>query len=167
MERNTAYYRAKGIDSSVSSMKSIVFPYGVRFQEDSRIAVFPAAEAYIQGSRSSETLYGIFLIDSGATVSILPAGDAELLGIQLTNGKKTVVRGLGATDFFGYRHVITCTFEHSTLRLPVVFIDHPATLRILGREGLFEKYLIMFDESKRRTLFLNPKERARINKLVS
>ena len=147
-------------------MKNIVFPYGIRFQEDTRMAVFPAAEARIQGSRSSETLYSIFLIDSGATVSVLPAGDAELLGIPLTKGRRTVVRGLGATDFLGYRHVITCTFERATIRLPVVFIDHPATLRILGREGLFEKYLIVFDESKRRTLFLNPKERTHIDKLV-
>lgn len=167
MERNIAYYRAKGVDSSISPMKSIVFPYGIRFQEDNKIAVFPAAKAHIRGSQSSETLYGIFLIDSGATMSVLPVSDAELLGIKLSNGKKTVVRGLGATDFLGYRHVITCTFEHSTLRLPVVFIDHPATLRILGREGLFEKYLIVFDELKRRTLFLDPKERTRINKLVS
>lgn len=167
MERNIAYHCAERIDGAISSMKSIVFRYGIRFQEDSRIAVFPAAEARIQGSRSSETLYGIFLIDSGAAVSVLPVGDAELLGIRLTKGRRTVVRGLGATDFLGYRHVITYTFEHTAIRLPVVFIDHPATLRILGREGLFEKYLIVFDESKHRTLFLSPKERIHIDKLVS
>ncbi|TSC73545.1 MAG: hypothetical protein G01um101470_24 [Parcubacteria group bacterium Gr01-1014_70] len=166
MEGNIAYHGAERIDSGVSFMKNIVFPYGIRFQEDSRMALFPAAEARIRGSRSSETLYGIFLIDSGATVSVLPAGDAELLGISLTKGIRTVVRGLGATDFFGYRHVITCLFEHVAIRLPVVFIDHPATLRILGREGLFEKYLIVFDELKHRTLFLNPKERTHINKLI-
>ena len=166
MERNTTYHRAEGINGGVSFMKNIVFPYGIRFQEDSRMAVFPAAEAHIQGSRSSETLYGVFLIDSGATVSVLPAGDAELLGIRLAKGKRTVVRGLGATDFLGYRHMITCTFEHAVIRLPVVFIDHPATLRILGREGLFEKYLIVFDELKHRTFFLNPKERTHIDKLV-
>lgn len=146
-------------------MKNILFPYGIRFQEDGKIAVFPAAEARIQGG-TSESLLATFLVDSGATISILPAGDAEVLGIDLTKGVKIVIRGLGATDFFGFRHIVSCDIEGHTVKLPVVFIDHPATLRIFGREGLFDKFLIVFDEQKQRTLFLDSKARTHIDKLL-
>lgn len=146
-------------------MKSIVFPYGIRFKEDGKIAVFPAIEARIKGN-TSESLLGTFLIDSGATVSVLPAGDADVLGIDLWNGTKITIRGLGATDFLGFRHTVTCEIGIYDIKLPVVFIDNPATLRILGREGLFDKFLIMFDEEKQCTLFLNPKMRSAIGSLL-
>ena len=166
MARNTSYHRSEGTDGGLSLMKSIISPYGIRFQEDGKMGVFPAIDAHIRGKQTSETLYGVFLIDSGATVSVLPASDAEMLGIQLTKGAKTIIRGLGATDFFGYRHMITCMLGVYTISLPVVFIDHPATLRILGREGLFDKFLILFDEKKRRTIFLSPNQRKHIDGLV-
>ena len=146
-------------------MKSILFPYGIRFQEDGKIAVFPAAEARIKGI-TDESLLGTFLIDTGATISVLPAGDAEVLGINLQKSTKIVIRGLGATDFLGFRHTVFCEIGKYTIKLPVVFIDHPATLRILGREGLFEKFLIVFDEQKQRTLFFDSNARAYIDKLA-
>ena len=165
MARNPFSHRASRLDSGLSAMKNIIFPYGIRFQEDGKIAVFPAAQARIKSS-TSESLLGTFLIDSGATISVLPAGDAEVLGIDLQKGTKIVIRGLGATDFLGYRHVIQCEIQKRTLKLPVVFVDHPATLRIFGREGLFKKFIIVFDEQKQRTLFLDPNMRICIEKLL-
>ena len=147
-------------------MKSIVFPYGIRFQEDGKIATFPAAQGRLRGEQPAETIYGVFLIDSGATTSVLPASDAEVLGVRLHKGTKVVVRGIGATDYVGYKHTVICILETGSFNLPVVFIDHPATLRVFGREGLFDKFLILFDELKQRTIFLSPGERKNINTLI-
>ena len=147
-------------------MNTIVFPYGIQFHEGGKMMLFPAAEARIMSKHNAEPLHSVFLIDSGATVSVLPAGDADVLGIELHKGKRTIVRCLGATDFFGFRHIVTCKFQNYTFKLPVIFVDNPATLRIFGREGLFEKFIVLFDESKHRTIFLSPKERKHINALL-
>lgn len=148
-------------------MKSIVFPYGIRFQEDGKITVFPVAEARIKSMHTaSESLFSMFLIDSGATVSVVPAEDAEVLGIDIQKGIKIIVRGLGKTDFVGYQHTVLCEIETHTMKIPIVFIDNPATLRIFGRDGLFDKFLIIFDEEKKRTLFLDSKKRNAIDKLL-
>jgi hypothetical protein len=35
-----------------------------------------------------------------------------------------------------------------------VFIDHPDVPRILGRDGVFSRFIIMFGEMRRRVAFL-------------
>ena len=65
-----------------------LFSYGIRLRQDRRIELFPAAELLIQGQRS-QGIRATSHIDSGATISVLPASDANALGIALRRGKKT------------------------------------------------------------------------------
>ena len=68
-------------------MSHFIFPYGIRFQEDGRIHVFPAAELVILGKRG-RGIRALFHLDSGATTSMLPASDATALGLTMRTGKK-------------------------------------------------------------------------------
>jgi hypothetical protein len=64
-----------------------IFPYAIRFLHDRRIELLPAAELLITGRRK-QGMRATFHIDSGATVSVLPASDAKALGIPPAQGQE-------------------------------------------------------------------------------
>lgn len=129
-----------------------IFPYGARFLEDGRIETFPAADISVVG-RHGRGIRALFHIDSGATTSVLPARDAQTLGVRLKAGKRMLARGLGDVVLPGYRHTIAFQFNQFTVRAPAIFIEHDAVPRILGREGVFPRFGVLFDESRRRAGF--------------
>ena len=81
-------------------MSVLVLSYGIRFREDGRLETFPITEIVLFG-RNKKEVGGVYLIDSGATTSIAPAHDAMLLDIALSRGRKTIIRGIGETQFTG------------------------------------------------------------------
>jgi hypothetical protein len=131
-----------------------IFPYGIRFREDRQIELFPAAKLLIEG-RASRGLRAVLHIDSGATMSVLPASDASQLGIRLSTGKKILVKGVSGEFLTGYRHTVRVHVGNETLNIPVVFVEHPYVPAILGREGVFTSFAIVFDEAKRRVAFMD------------
>ncbi|TSC78106.1 MAG: hypothetical protein G01um101433_393 [Parcubacteria group bacterium Gr01-1014_33] len=146
-------------------MSRFVFPYGIQFREDSRIEVFPAAELFILGN-GGRGIRALFHVDSGATTSVLPASDAAELGIHVAGGKRLIVRGIFAEEFFGYRHNVKAEFNGFRLHIPMIFVDAHVP-PILGREGVFSRSGILFDEVKRKIAFLEEwSERKSINTLV-
>jgi hypothetical protein len=148
-------------------MSTFVLPYGILFREDGRLETQPIVEVALFG-RNKKEIHGIYLLDSGATISIAPSHDAALLNITLARGRKTIVRGIGKTEFLGYRHIVRCALKTTVFRIPVVFIDDPSAPRILGREGFFERFGILFDEPKHRTALLETRdERKHINAIFS
>lgn len=147
-------------------MSRFIFPYGIRFRENGKIETFPAVEIFIFGKRKERGIKAIFYLDSGATISILPGGDAEVLDIDIEEGEKILVRGIFGKALPGYRHLVTSQFNGLELRLPVVFLKSKSVPRILGRAGVFNHFGILFDELKQRTLFLEAeKERKTIDSL--
>ncbi len=87
-------------------MSRFGFPYGIRFQENGRLELFPAIEILVIGPEK-KGIRALFHIDSGATTSILPKSDAGVLGIDVKVGKKMIVRGISSETLTGYRHLIT------------------------------------------------------------
>ena len=135
-------------------MSALILPYGIRFREDSRLEAFPAAEVFVLGA-GGKGIRAVFHIDSGATISIAPASDASVLGIDLAAGSRIVIRGVGDERFEGYRHNLRLKIgEGVVIKAPVVLVEHQGIPRILGREGIFPQFGILFDESKHRTAFL-------------
>lgn len=141
-------------------MSRHLFPYGIRFREDTRIEVFPAIELNVLGKKG-RGITAVFHIDSGATTSALPTSDADALGINLREGKKTIVRGVSDKGLIGYRHTVTVAFRNIKLQVPVIFAPLSSFPRILGREGIFTKFGIIFDEARQRTGFLDAKKERR------
>jgi len=148
-------------------MSRSVFPYGIRFQEDGRVEIFPMAELDILG-KDHAGIRAAFHIDSGATTSALPASDGEALGLLVEKGKEVRVRGILGDTQKGYMHEVTVRFAERAFRIPVIFVQDAAMPRILGRQGVFSRFAILFDEAKRRTAFLEAKmERKTIDELLS
>lgn len=147
-------------------MSRHVFPYGIKFREDSRIETFPAVELSILG-RGGKGIRAILHIDSGATMSTLPLGDADVLGLDVRKSKKMLVRGITGDAVGGYRHTVAVVFEGTRVAVPVLFAELESFPRILGREGVFKKFGIIFDEMRQRTGFLDiRKERKALDEVL-
>lgn len=146
--------RAEGAYGCLQDMSAFVFPYGIRFQEDGRLDVFPALEVDILG-RGNRGIHSVFIIDSGATTSLIPRGDADLLGIRISAGKKSIIRGVGDFVFVGYVHLLRIRLAGKVFRVPFIIADRLDCPRILGREGIFSRFGIFFHEAGRRTAFLD------------
>ena len=142
-------------------MRRFVFPYGIRFQEDGHIGIFPAAEIFVLGN-GGKGIRTLFHIDSGAPTTLLSASDAGALGIDIHSGKKILVRGISGEPLLGYTHVVRMQFNGIVLKVPVIFIERATVPRVLGREGIFSRFCIVFDEAKRRILFLENKKEQKI-----
>ena len=142
--------------------KAAIFPYGISLKENGKLSIFPAAEVSFSIPKG-ERVSLIFLIDSGATVSALPVSDADVLGISLNNSRAATIQGVDGGVVFGRSMEVIANLGSEKLKLPVIFLKDDSIPRILGREGVFNRFSIVFEEEKRRTVFLASKSKEAIS----
>lgn len=137
--------------------KSCLFPYGISLHDSGRIRVSPIAHVGIE-NRHKEWNTFILLIDSGATISALPISDAALLGIDAKQGEYITIMGIGGVPLYGWLHKVQIILGENKLVIPMAFLDEQEAPRVLGRAGIFEKFLVIFEESKHRTGLIGKQE---------
>lgn len=136
--------------------KPTVFPYGITLQEGGRIDLFPAAEVWFP--HTGDGWFSLFLvIDSGASISALPRSDAVAFGIEAEGGIPLTVSGIGGAPVSGWKHDLSIRLGTQNLLIPIVFLDHPLAPRVLGRKGIFDRFLVLFDEKERQSGFIGTK----------
>jgi len=130
-------------------MRGLVYPYQIRIRFGGSAELLPLilCEA-VSGSRKPISFFG--LLDSGAQISLLPKADSEGFGLVLEDGKRTAVGGIGKEELFGYKHTITLKMGGVSFKTPVVFAERDDVPRVLGREGIFDKFFMILDEQGRR-----------------
>lgn len=137
--------------------KSLVFPYGITLREAGNIDVFPAVEVGFLNNKNG--LISLFLlVDSGAAISALPKSDANAFGINVEHGKASYISGINGEAINGWSHDIGVKLGERILKIPVMFLDLESAPRVLGRAGVFDKFTIIFEESNKRSGFLNQKD---------
>jgi len=132
---------------------SLVFPYGITLREDGVIETVPVAEVGLKDKRG-EWLSLFLIIDSGATISALPKGDALTLGIDVEKGETQVISGIGGEILSGWQHHIKVRLKNIKVDLPVIFLDQEIAPRVLGRAGIFERFILVFEEKRKRVGFI-------------
>jgi predicted aspartyl protease len=114
----------------------------------------PSIPVLFRGN-SPTTIQVVALVDSGADLSVVPKGLAEVLNLDLTGPKQ---------DSFGFGGKIVCIeskvsitlnqgHEKAELEIPVLVSPDDSCPAILGRTGFFDLFNITFD-SKRHHLTL-------------
>ena len=99
-----------------------------------------------------ELIETVALLDSGADVSAMPRGLAEILELDLS-GEKTLVRGIGGASEAVKTNVeviIQVDHERMKINLPL-FVILDANIKfpfILGREVFFSQFEITFRENE-------------------
>jgi predicted aspartyl protease len=122
------------------------------------IVVFPY---YFNGSNYFPVVSIVFLIggkrirsqalvDSGATISIFSEEVAETLGIEIEKGKKTILGGVGGR-IVGYIHKVRIRVAGKEFLCPIVFSrEYLVSFNLLGRDGFFRRFRIIFEEKQNR-----------------
>ena len=123
----------------------IVFPYGITLKKDGEISAVPVAEVAFL-NKEEEWLSLFLIIDSGATISALPKSDSVVFGIEAEKGKLVIISGIGGERLRGWQHQIKGRLGGKLIHFPVVFLDKDAAPRVLGRTGIFGKFILVFDE---------------------
>ncbi|NCT55224.1 hypothetical protein GW755_00080 [bacterium] len=90
-----------------------------------------------------------FLLDSGAVVSTLPFDYTKTLGKDITNSKRIVLRGFGDKRTFGYMSTLDLKIKDKKFEVPVVFSEGETSKRIIGRNGFFDVFTVVFDHNDR------------------
>lgn len=119
-----------------------LFPY--RF--DTSGNTFPVVPLSLEFGAKKKEFFA--LIDSGATVSIFRSEVAESLGINVEKGKEIYLGGVGGR-IKGYLHRLKIEVAGKRFICPIVFSrDYLVSLNLLGREGFFKRFRIIFEEKK-------------------
>ncbi len=98
-----------------------------------------------------------FIVDSGADISLMSKYVANRIGIDWEKGKKTELRGISQKKeclVEGRIHEINVTVPDIKLeiQIPICFVDGNAPF-LLGREGFFDYFRVIFEKVKLRTVF--------------
>lgn len=91
-----------------------------------------------------------FLIDTGASFTMLPRSQAEVLGVDLSGARKVTARGIGASGVPAQLAEITLRIGDVELTIPCFFSSREDSPFLLGRMGFFSRFNITFDNRRRK-----------------
>jgi len=90
------------------------------------------------------------LVDSGAVVSVFQASISDYFGIDLFEGERIFLQGIGGR-IAAYRHHIDLKIGDFSFRSTIAFSrEMIPRVNILGRDDFFQHFLITFDELSRK-----------------
>ncbi len=94
------------------------------------------------------------LIDSGATVSLFHLSIAEDIGIDLENAKEVYLAGVGGFVRAYLKERVRMTVGRlESIEVPIAFTEYISSdIAIIGRQGFFENFEIVFREWERKLI---------------
>jgi hypothetical protein len=112
----------------------------------------PIAEVFfkdVNGHWRAITLY----VDSGADISILRRSYGELLGLEVSKGRPTKFKGFGKGEIKAYLHDLELKIGEEVIKIKVGICDNDEVPNVLGRTGVFDKYIVTFLNGMEKTSF--------------
>lgn len=140
--------RIDSIDSSFIGNDLLILPYTTKSYAGYGNVFEPQIKMKVVSNSGQEEEIE-FLLDSGAVVSTLPITYTEILGIDISNSKRIVLRGFGDQRSFGYMSNMHLKIKDELVDIPVVFSEGELSKKILGRNVFFDSYTITFDHKDR------------------
>ena len=123
---------------------------------DDREKRLPVLDVYLQTARGA-FVREIFVVDSGADVSMGPRRLCELVGLRWEDGELTELQGIAPREECVVRariHTLPIFVREAAcqLSIPFCFAEGDAPL-LLGREGFFDAFRVEFDKHQLATVF--------------
>jgi Aspartyl protease len=101
-----------------------------------------------------------FQIDSGAVISLLKRLVADILGIDLTSGRRVQLTSVGGGGTSAFVHTLVARFEVNTeCDVPFAIAETEMVPNLLGRLGFFDRMRIDFDALVHETIITLPRTR--------
>ena len=80
------------------------------------------------------------LLDSGSDCNLFPASWAAVVGINVRNGVKKRIRGIGGSEVIAYTHKVELIYDKELRLYTDVDFSSQQNIPLLGREGFFDKF---------------------------
>ena len=129
---------------------SFKFPYQYGFVDNRKIPypTVPVSLDTIRGRRSF-----LFIMDTGADTLTLPKYMIHLLGIDKKQLTESEAQGIGKELVQTWEGKGSITFCGRTFSVNCSFTDNDNTPFLLGKEEIFDKFNVIFDNEKQLTIF--------------
>mgnify|MGYP001618971914 CR=1 FL=1 len=127
------------------------YPYVAK--TSSSFGIIPTAAFWLYIYSPKGYLPLSFLFDTGSDVTSLPASVAQKLGVNLANCPKEVMSGYEGSEVEVYKSQIRINFGDKNFLIPCVFNLNPNAPTILGRAGIFNKFIIVLDGKNKEITF--------------
>lgn len=105
----------------------------------------PTIKFWLNVESRSKSIPFLFLFDTGADITSLPASVAKKLGIDLDTCPQETMTGYEGATVIVYKSEITITFNRKSLKIPCVFNPSEEVPILLGRAGILDKFTILLD----------------------
>lgn len=112
----------------------------------------PVALVHLESKDGAWYLF-IPYVDSGADISLFSRSDASLLKLDLSRGDYRPIMGVGRVLTPAYVHVVKMKIGETLFDAKIAFADSDEVPRLLGREEVFKRFKITFDEVNLQTVF--------------
>ena len=135
-------------------LKKLFFKYDKKVNEETNISYFtPTANIIL--INENESFETSAMIDSGADISVMSKDVAEILRLKL--GKETKLKAFGGEVKCKETKInIILKGKKNQFQLfgvKALVVDSDEIDFILGREGIFNNFLITFDENNKKVIF--------------
>ncbi len=111
----------------------------------------PIIDLEIQDARGSFAPFSL-CVDSGAVVSLLPRSAAQYLGLDPSAGRPIELGGVGQRGLRAQLHELTIRLVGMPMvTVPFAVAEQENVPGLLGRLGVFDRFEITFDPSRRET----------------
>lgn len=91
-------------------------------------------------------------VDSGAALTVLTRDDANRVGLTLEKGERIELHGVSGV-IPAYLHHVKVKVAGRILDMGIAFSISNETPRLIGRQGLFDKFVVCFNDRKRLVSF--------------
>jgi len=91
-------------------------------------------------------------VDSGAALTILTKDDSSRLGFDLTDGERINLHGVSGS-LAAYLHKTEVRIANTELKLKIAFSSSSKTPRLVGRKGLFDNFVVCFNDLQKEVTF--------------
>jgi len=89
------------------------------------------------------------LIDSGAAVSVMPAGFGEALGLEIKKGEPFIMKGIDNINIPSYIHGVNFFINKYKIKLKIAFsYSFNFPFGLLGREDFFDFFNVDFHQKE-------------------
>lgn len=130
------------------------FPYQYGLIDGRKIA-YPIVIVFLETIRGRRAYS--FIMDTGSDHLTLPHHMINLLGVSKKDLVSGRAQGVGKTLVQTKEGKIPITFCRQTFTVHVSFTDHDKTPFLLGRDDIFDRFNVIFDNDNQVAVFENRK----------
>lgn len=138
------------LPQKLSMSFSFPYQYGI---VDNRQIPYPIVTIQLETIRGKRNYS--FIMDTGADTLTLPQYMIKLLGLDRSKLSESKSQGIGKELIKTWEGKIPISFCGKSFTVYCSFTDNDVTPFLLGKEDIFDKFNILFDNEKGRVVFEN------------